>query len=170
MIPPGLALAAQWQGAGPGSGAEAAPSLPSEADSWPLPSSWSLVVLVALSPGVTPQGWPLGFLLRPHSQLQTQPVILRLTQPRTPGSPWASDVVQDEKGTRLHPRVPPFLIHRVKGCAERGLPGPSCVGPRLSLWTSVPSSCFPTLTKPLGPGLLGEASTPPGHCPSHRPS
>lgn len=74
-----------------------------------------------------------------------------------------------KEGTRLHPRVPPFLIHRMKGCAERGLLGPSYVGPRLSFWTSVPS-CFPTLTKPLGPGLPGEASTPPGHCPSHRPS
>lgn len=71
MIPPGLALAAQWQGAGPGSGAEAAPSLPLEALSRPLSSSWSLVVLMALSPGITPQGWPLGFLLMPHSQLLT---------------------------------------------------------------------------------------------------
>lgn len=46
MIPPGLALAAPCQRAGPGSGAEAAPSLPSEALS--LSSSWSLVVLKAL--------------------------------------------------------------------------------------------------------------------------
>lgn len=43
MIPPGLALAAQWQGAGPGSGAEAAPSLPLEALSlglFHLPGAW----------------------------------------------------------------------------------------------------------------------------------
>lgn len=72
MIPPGLALAAQCQGAGPGSGAEAAPSLTFRgSESWPLSSSWSLVVLKALSPGVTPQGWPLGFLLMPQPQLLT---------------------------------------------------------------------------------------------------
>lgn len=40
-------------------------------ESWPPSSSWSLVVLMALSPGITPQGWPLGFLLMPHSQLLT---------------------------------------------------------------------------------------------------
>lgn len=32
-----------------------------DSESWPLSSSWSLVVLMALSPGITPQGWPLGF-------------------------------------------------------------------------------------------------------------
>lgn len=40
-------------------------------ESWPLSSSWSLVVLTAISPGITPQGWPLGFLFMPQSQLLT---------------------------------------------------------------------------------------------------
>lgn len=71
MIPPGLALAAQWQGAGPGSGAEQPQPPFRGSESRPPSSSWSLVVLMALSPGITPQGWPLGFLLMPHSQLLT---------------------------------------------------------------------------------------------------
>lgn len=73
MIPPGLALAAPCQRAGPGSGAEAAPSLPSEALS--LSSSWSLVVLKALPrdsalkdgpfpiPDPAPAGCPWGLTL-----------------------------------------------------------------------------------------------------------
>jgi hypothetical protein len=82
-------------------------------------------------------------------------VVLSLTQPRL-GVLWDLILTKMKEDARLPPRVPPSLIHQMKGCAERGLLGPSYVGPRLSFWTSVHSSCFPTLTKPLGPGLPGK--------------
>lgn len=80
-------------------------------------------------------------------------VVLSLTQP-TLGVLRDLILSKMKEGARLHPRVPPpSSDDDDEGLCRAGSPGPSYVGPRLSFWTSVPSSCFPTLTKPLGPGL-----------------
>lgn len=130
MIPPGLALAARCQRAGPGSGVEAAPSLPSEA--------LSLIFLEpggakGPSPGISPQGWPLGFCSCPFPTPDTAQLGVL-----------GSDCVRMMDGAS--PECP-SLVCRMKGCAD-GPPGPP-------VWISGPSCCFPTLTKPRGQAFLG---------------